>query len=179
MEARVVVGVSGSPASLAALRVAAEEARRAGRTLVALIAWEPPEGEGLYARRPDRAWAKHWESAARERLDRAFDEVFGGAPEGVAVERWVVRGAVGRAVCDLAAASTDDLVILGTRRGWGRARRYVQRHARCRVMTVPAPAVPRGVRRTLRRITPEDFSQPSPPPPPRPELPAPPARDPH
>ncbi|TGA93813.1 universal stress protein, partial [Streptomyces sp. MZ04] len=55
MGARVVVGVSGSPASLAALRVGVDEARRAGRVLVAVIAWEPPEGEGLYARRPDRA----------------------------------------------------------------------------------------------------------------------------
>ncbi|MGW7082323.1 universal stress protein [Streptomyces sp. NPDC054871] len=112
--ARFVVGVSGSPASLAALRVGVEEARRGGRVLVAVIAWEPPEGEGLYARRPDRAWARHWEAVARERLDQAFEEALGGAPEGVVVERWVVRGKAGPAVCDLAAAgSADDLVVLG------------------------------------------------------------------
>ncbi|MFD0549455.1 universal stress protein [Streptomyces rectiviolaceus] len=157
MGARVVVGVSGSPASLAALRVAVEEARGAGRVLVAVIAWEPPEGEGLYARRPDRAWAGHWESEARGRLDRAFDDVFAGAPLGVVVERWVVRGSAGRAVCDLA-ESAEDLVVLGRGRGWGRARRYVQGRAGCRVMVVPGPVVPRGVRRALRKVRAEDFS---------------------
>ncbi|WP_347277110.1 universal stress protein [Streptomyces durmitorensis] len=171
MGARVVVGVSGSPASLAALRVGVEEARRAGRVLVAMIAWEPPEGEGLYARRPDRAWARHWEAEARGRLDRAFEEVFGGAPEGVVVERWVVRGAAGRAVCDFAGAA-EDLVVLGARKGWGwgrgRVRRYVQGRAGCRVMVVPGPVVPRGMRRALRKARPEDFS----PGPPFRELPA-------
>ncbi|MGW7074153.1 universal stress protein [Streptomyces sp. NPDC054866] len=167
------MGVSGSPASLAALRVGVEEARRGGRVLVAVIAWEPPEGEGLYARRPDRAWARHWEAVARERLDQAFEEALGGAPEGVVVERWVVRGKAGPAVCDLAAAgSADDLVVLGGGKGRGRVRRYVQGRAGCRVMVVPGPVVPRGVRRALRRVRAADFS----PTPPLPEIPARPAR---
>ncbi|MEU5953015.1 universal stress protein [Streptomyces sp. NPDC047525] len=174
MGARVVVGVSGSLASLAALRVGVEEARRAGRVLVAVIAWEPPEGEGLYARRPDRAWARHWEAEARGRLDRAFEEVFGGAPEGVVVERWVVRGAAGRAVCEFVGAAEEDLVVLGARKGWGwgRVSRHAQRRAGCRVMVVPGPVAPRGMRRALRKARPEDFS----PGPPSPELPAPRAR---
>ncbi|MYT71717.1 MULTISPECIES: universal stress protein [unclassified Streptomyces] len=51
---RVVVGVSGSPASLAAVRSAVDQARGSGRPLLAVVAWEPPEGEKLYSRWPDR-----------------------------------------------------------------------------------------------------------------------------
>ncbi|MER5827735.1 universal stress protein, partial [Streptomyces mirabilis] len=41
---RVVVGVSGSPGSLAALHRGAFEARRTGAVLLAVGAWEPPRG---------------------------------------------------------------------------------------------------------------------------------------
>lgn len=158
MEAgRVVVGVSGSSASLAALRVAAEEARRSGRTLVAVVAWEPPEGEALYARNPDRVWARHWRDEARGRLERAFGDVFGGTPPGLAVERRVVRGRAARVLCELAAGE-GDLVVVGARSARrGRVRRHVLGHAACAVMTVPAPSLPRGVRRALRRVTAADF----------------------
>ncbi|MEV0118386.1 universal stress protein [Streptomyces sp. NPDC050844] len=161
MGARVVVGVSGSLASLAALRAAAGEARRAGRVLVAVIAWEPPEGEGLYARRPDRAWARHWEAEARATLDRAFEEAFGGAPQGVTVERWVVRDRPGRALCGLVEHG-DDLLVLGTRRRWSRTGRHVHAHAGCPVMTVPGPSIPKHARRTLRKARAADFSAPAP-----------------
>lgn len=69
---RVVVGVSGSPGSLAALRAGAREAWVSGRELVAVVAWSPPEGEGMFARFPDRAWAALWEAEAAATLDRAF-----------------------------------------------------------------------------------------------------------
>lgn len=157
----VVVGVSGSLASLAALRVGAEQARRGGRVLVAVLAWEPPEGEGLYLRHPDPAWARHWYVEARGRLDRAFDEVFGGSPRGVVVERRVVRGRPGRVLCDVAALHADALLVIGARSHRHRAsrtHRYVHTHAACAVLTVPAPRVPRGMRRTLRRMTPADFA---------------------
>ncbi|MEW2386749.1 universal stress protein [Streptomyces venezuelae] len=155
----VVVGVSGSLASLAALRAGAVQARRGGRVLVAVLAWEPPEGEGLYLRHPDPAWARHWYAEARGRLDRAFDEVFGGAPRGVVVERRVVRGRAGRVLCELA-AHPDALLVIGARprRHAARTHRYVHAHAACAVLTVPAPVRPRGVRRTLRRMTAEDFA---------------------
>ncbi|MEV8017952.1 universal stress protein [Streptomyces sp. NPDC086554] len=157
MGARVVVGVSGSLASLAALRAAAGEARRSGRVLVAVIAWEPPEGEGLYLRRPDRAWARHWQDAARASLDRAFEEAFGGSPQGVTVERWVVRDRPGRALCGLVQRG-DDLLVLGTRRRWSRTGRHVHAHAGCPVMTVPGPSAPRHARRALRKARAEDFA---------------------
>ncbi|WP_174501741.1 universal stress protein, partial [Streptacidiphilus neutrinimicus] len=75
--ARVVVGVTGSAGSAAALRTAAAEARRSGRVLVAVLAWEPPGGEAAYRLAPDPALARIWERAAMERLDSAFAEAFG------------------------------------------------------------------------------------------------------
>ncbi|QEU90838.1 universal stress protein [Streptomyces kanamyceticus] len=160
-EGCVIVGVSGSLASLAALRAGAEEARRGGRRLVAVIAWEPPEGEAMYLRHPDRAWALHWQGQARARLDRAFESVFGGLPTGIGtVERRVVRARPGRALCELA-GHPDDLVVLGARPGRRRAsriHRHVTAHAGCAVLTVPAPAVPKGLRKALRRVTADDFA---------------------
>ncbi|WP_308117774.1 universal stress protein, partial [Streptomyces anatolicus] len=108
----MIVGVSGSLASLAALRVAAQEARASRRVLVAVIAWEPPEGEKLYLRHPDREWARHWQAEAQARLDRAFDEVFGGAPPGVDSERHVIRARPATALGELA-TRPDDLLVLG------------------------------------------------------------------
>ncbi|GHE93129.1 hypothetical protein GCM10018785_68910 [Streptomyces longispororuber] len=160
---RVVVGVGGTaPASLAALRAAAAEALPSGRRLVAVHAWEPPEGEALYLRRPDPAWAELWRRAARERLATAFDEAFGGAPPGVDAERCVVRDRPGRALCRVA-SGPGDLLVLGSRGRRGRARRYVEARAGCPVLLVPVPSLPRGVRRALRRVTVADFAvRPSP-----------------
>ncbi|MFE0105870.1 universal stress protein [Streptomyces sp. NPDC059009] len=157
---RVVVGVTGSLASLAALRAAAAEARNSGRPLLAVLAWEPPEGEALYLRHPDKEWAAHWKAEARARLDRAFDEVFGGAPGGVEVERWVVRGRPAAALCDMAPGE-DDLLVVGSRpharRGGGRVRRRVLRRAVCGVLVVRAPEVPKGLGRALRKVSAQDF----------------------
>lgn len=156
---RVVVGVSGSPASLAALRSAVRAARESGRTLVAVLAWEPPEGEVLYVRNPDSAWAARCAREARARLDRAFEQAFGGTPPEVAVVRRVVRARPDRALCRLA-EHPGDLLVVGARTGTRRAavRRRVLAHARCPVLTVPAPAFAHRERRALRRATAEDFA---------------------
>lgn len=48
---RVVAGVSGSPGSLAALRRAADEARRGAEAeLLVVLAWEPPGGDLTHGR---------------------------------------------------------------------------------------------------------------------------------
>ncbi|MFC7303105.1 universal stress protein [Streptomyces monticola] len=169
---RVVVGVNGSLASLAALRTAADEARRSGRRLLAVIAWEPPEGEVLYVRCPDREWADQCVSAALNRLERAFDEAFGGAPHGVDVDRRALRGRPWEVLAGTADGPDDLLVVgAGVRRGvrggrgvrvvrGGRVVRKLQRRAHCPVLTVPPPSLAeltRRTRRSLRRVTAADF----------------------
>ncbi|MFF1356308.1 universal stress protein [Streptomyces sp. NPDC058297] len=156
---QVVVGVSDSLGGLAALRAAVEQARRSGRVLVAVLAWEPPEGEVLYARRPDQQWARQWHGAALARLDRAFAEALGGPPQDVDLVRRVVRARPGRALCDTV-AGPDDLLVIGVhpRRMWrGRIHRYVVARAGCPVLTVPAPPLARHELRALRRATARDF----------------------
>ncbi|MGI5352474.1 universal stress protein [Streptomyces sp. CA-250714] len=162
-QGRLIVGVSGSLASLAALRAAAREARSSGRPLLAVLAWEPPEGEAGYMLRPDRIWAENWRREAAARLDRAFDEAFGGDPPGVtAVERRLVRDRPWRALCRTA-CRPDDRLIIGTRvarRGlfhYGGTRRRVPARATCPVLTVPAPHFPAYLRTRLRHATPADF----------------------
>ncbi|WP_438290918.1 universal stress protein [Streptomyces sp. HUAS TT7] len=156
---RVVVGVSGSLGSLAALRAAVDEARNGGRALVAVTAWEPPEGEILYARNPDSAWAAYHEDLARETLDRAVEEALGGLPEDVAGRKLVVRGKAGRVLCALA-DRPEDLLVIGARPGVRRApvRRYIQQHARSAFLTTPAPRLPRHTVRALRHARAEDFA---------------------
>ncbi|ARZ71034.1 hypothetical protein SMD11_5446 [Streptomyces albireticuli] len=162
---RVVVGVSGSLGSLAALRRAVQEARRDGRTLVAVIAWSPPEGETLYRRAPCPPLAKAWAGKAADRLDTAFHEALGGVPEDVDVEFEVVRSEPGFALCDIADQEGDLLVVgaggpgLAGRLRWSPVRRYVLARARCPVLAVPAPAVSwRTARAALRRVDPMDFT---------------------
>ncbi|MER7625313.1 universal stress protein [Streptomyces sp. NPDC126503] len=155
---RVVVGVSGSLASLAALRQATAHARRASVPLVALLAWEPPEGEALYARRPDRAWARLWAEDARTRLARAVEDGLGAVPDGPAVELRTVRGAPAAAL-SRAADRPDDLLVLGAaaRPGFTArlrtrpVRRGVLARAACPVLLVPGPALRPGEARVLRR----------------------------
>ncbi|MBO8193627.1 universal stress protein [Streptomyces oryzae] len=162
-QGRVVVGVSGSPAGLAALRAAAHEARTSGRPLLAVLAWQPPEGEAGYMLRPDRVWAENWRRMAAARLDRAFDDAFGGDPPGIAeVERRLVRGKPWRALCTTA-NRPDDRLVIGTRvapRGlfrYGGTRRRVLARASCPVLTVPAPRFPAYMRTRLRHASPADF----------------------
>ncbi|MET7726734.1 universal stress protein [Streptomyces mirabilis] len=156
---QVVVGVSGSLAGLAALRTAVRAARSSGRVLVAVLAREPPEGEVLHAHNPDSAWAARCAREVAARLDRAFEEAFGGTPSEVTVVRRVVRARPDRALCRLA-AHPDDRLVIGARARARRAavRRQVSAHARCPVLTVPAPAFARRERRALRRATARDFA---------------------
>ncbi|MGY0019607.1 universal stress protein [Streptomyces sp. YJ-C3] len=156
---RVVVGVSGSPASRVALRTAADAAGRSARELVVVLAWEPPEGEGMYRRWPDRAWARHWHDSARAELARAVEETLGGPPPGLAVSLRVERSRPGPALLGLA-ARPDDLLVLGVRSRRAAVHRYVRRHAVCPVLTVPVRSARRAELRALRHLTPGDFCAP-------------------
>lgn len=109
-----MVGVGGSLGSLAALRAAVDDARAGGRVLVAVTAWEPPEGEALYARNPDAAWAAYHEGRARDLLDRAVQEALGGSPKDIAVRKLVLLGKAGPVLCTVA-DRPQDLLVVGAR----------------------------------------------------------------
>ncbi|MFD8076442.1 universal stress protein [Streptomyces sp. NPDC059718] len=160
---RVVVGASGSLASLAALRRGVLEARATGRPLLAVMAWEPPEGEVLYGLQPESAWADACAAEAAGRLDRALDEALGGMPPDVRIERCVLRGAPGAVLCAVASGA-DDLLLVGAARSSrtpvGVHRRPVQRavlaDAVCDVVIVGGPRLRPAEARLLRRCRRQD-----------------------
>lgn len=155
---RVVVGVSGSLASLAALRTAVTEARNSGRELTAVIAWETPEGRALSARNCNQEWIGRWREEARGRLDQAFDEALGGTPADVPVRKLAVRGKPGR-VLSAVANKEGHVLVVGARAEarWAPVRRYVRGHVQCPVLTVPGLMSPKRAVRELRRVAAEDF----------------------
>jgi nucleotide-binding universal stress UspA family protein len=163
---RVIAGVNGSMRSLAALRVAVDEARSATAVLQPLLAWAPVGGEVAYRRAPCPALLGVWQDAASDRLHRAFDEAFGGMPDGLVIEPVVVRGAAGPALVRMA-DQPDDLLVVGGG-GWGRIARnfhgavgrYCLARARCPVLVVPPPELIRELRSRRRHWRPEDVASP-------------------
>ncbi|WP_406195241.1 universal stress protein [Kitasatospora sp. NBC_01560] len=135
---RVIVGLSGSLSSLAALYRAVEEAARLGATLVPVVAWSPSDGTGCGDLRP----LSELEHAARKRLDTAFAQTFGGYPAGLVVHPLVVQGHAGAALVR-AVTGPADLLVVGTG-GHGRLDRLLHRSvlrycrtcATCRVIAV-------------------------------------------
>ncbi len=163
---RVIAGVSGSLRSLGALRAGVAEARSAGAELLAVLAWAPAGGEIAYIRAPCPVLLRLWEQAACERLRDAFDNAFGGVPDGVPVRQVVVRGQPGPALVELA-SQRDDLLVVGyggrSRLGYavhGAVTRYCIAHARCPVLTAPPPELIRELRPRRHRWRPEDFAVP-------------------
>jgi nucleotide-binding universal stress UspA family protein len=154
---RVIVGVSGTPGSLPALRYAEQAARRDEAPLIAVHAWVPPGGDIAERRCPSAHLRQVWQEAARKRLHEALDAAWGCLPVGLRIQCVLVRGEAGPALVD-EASSTGDLLVLGAGRrgrlariGHGGITRYCVAHAVCPVLTVPPPALP-GVRlRPFRR----------------------------
>jgi nucleotide-binding universal stress UspA family protein len=144
---RVVVGVSGTPSSLEALRTAVAQARRRQERLLAVLCWQPPGGEVTYARAPSPDLVQLWQGEAAARLRNSFDEALGGPPEGIDLEPLVVRGGPGPSLVAIADRPGDLLVVGGGERGWparlfhGRTARYCVAHASCPVLAVPPPAL--------------------------------------
>ena len=142
--ARVVVGVSGSLSSLAALHRAVAEARSRDAVLVPVLAWHPVGGEAAYRSAPCPQLLKVWQEAARRRLDTAFEQSFGGYPAGVRVQPLLVRDEnPGRALVQVADRPQDLLVISTGKQGrlqrllHGSVSRYCLAHSRCTVAAVP------------------------------------------
>jgi nucleotide-binding universal stress UspA family protein len=144
---RVVVGVSGSPASVRALRIAAGHADRFDVPLIAVHAWVPPGGDLAERRAPSPYLRAIWKRAALERLQDAIGLAWGRPPADVSVEHVVARGQAGPVLLDIADAPDDLLVVGAGRRGsiarlWrGRVTRYCQARAQCPVLAVPPPAL--------------------------------------
>ncbi|MET9255053.1 universal stress protein [Streptomyces sp. NPDC003717] len=142
--ARVVVGVSGSPGSHAALARAASVARCRGAELWPVLAWEPPGGELTARRSPGSSLLiPEWERMARQRLLDALAAVFGGTAGGPPGQAILVRGPSGPALLRVADRESDLLVIGAGHRGRLRrtlrpsVSRYCVAHSVCPVLAVP------------------------------------------
>jgi nucleotide-binding universal stress UspA family protein len=144
---RIVVGVSGSPGSLQALRHAADLARMHQVPLVPVLAWLPPGGDLADRSHPSPYLRGIWRDAAWQRLWDAMDLAFGGIREDVAIEPDVIRGEPGHVLVGIACHLDDVLVIGAGRRGnlahalSCRIGRYCLAHAGCPVVAVPPPAL--------------------------------------
>ena len=139
---RVIVGASGSPGSLRALRHAEDLARHSVATLTPVLAWVPPGGD-LAARQPCPALVRIWQDAAWQRLWAALEAAWGHIPGDLSVQPVVQRGQPGPVLVDFA-RHPDDLLIVGAgQRGFmawpshGRVSRYCVSHALCPVLAVP------------------------------------------
>ncbi|GAA2271912.1 universal stress protein [Streptomyces atrovirens] len=135
---RIVVGVGEDPKEPAAVRFAADEARRRGVTLEAVRAWRCPAHETtdhpLLVGEPDRL---HEERAAEE-LETALRDV----PADIEVRRRTVEGHARRVLLD--ASHRADLLIVGARRKeghlglqLGRVAHGLLHHSACPVAVVP------------------------------------------
>ncbi|MGW6015926.1 universal stress protein [Streptomyces sp. NPDC055210] len=151
---RIVVGVSGSLASLQALRRAADEARRTDADLLAVLAWEPPGGELAHRRSLVPVTDIRQEAGAR--LLKALDTAFGDAGPGSRFQGLIARGSPGRALVESADRAGDLLVIGAGCRGrlqrafFPSVARYCLAHAVCPVLAVP-PSPLEGDLATLHR----------------------------
>ncbi|MFJ3639746.1 universal stress protein [Streptomyces sp. NPDC090108] len=154
---RVVVGVSGSLGSVAALCRAAGEARLRGAELWPVLAWEPPGGELAARRSPAAAvMAGEWQRLARERLVTALAETFGGDGPGSPMTALVVRGDPGRALVEI--AGRDGVLVVGAGRRGRLCRalrpsvsRYCLARAACPVLAVPPSPLEAELRTAHRR----------------------------
>ena len=146
---RLVVGASGSPGSLAALRYAADLAGRVDVQVVAVQTWVPPGGDLAERRCPAPGLRRFWAEEAGKRLEGAVLAAWGGTPPGLNLRLVVVRGEPGPTLVDFADSPGDVLVVGAGQRGllsrlWrGRVSRYCLRHARCPVLAVPQPVTAR------------------------------------
>jgi nucleotide-binding universal stress UspA family protein len=144
---RVIVGTSGSPGSLRAMRYAENLARSHDATLMPVLAWVPPGGDRGDRRQPSGYLTDVWREAACQRLRAALIAAWGEVPEDPLVRPLVNRGAAGWVLVHVACHPGDLLVVGAGRRGAlvrmvsGKVSRYCLAHAQCPVLAVPPPAL--------------------------------------
>ena len=140
----VVVGVDGTAASRAAIRIAAEQARYRQTPLIAVMAYSgeralgAPEGQVAAT----RGAGDDERSTAESNLRHVVTEVLG--PQADHVELRVVAGIAGRQIVEAAREARAQLIVLATRGSMslllGTVSQYVLRKAPCPVLVVPAGA---------------------------------------
>ena len=141
LKPKVVVGVDGSPTSIAALHAAVEEARLRGAPLRVVAAWQLTYSE--IAIESPTVVQKIVEHNARI-VEMALAEVDDGERAGVEIESELLNGHPATEL--LAAASDATLLVVGTRgtSGFtgtplGSVAHAAVHHARCPVLVVPLP----------------------------------------
>ena len=136
---RIVVGVDGSPASLAALEWAVRQASLTGSVVEAVTAWQFPATYGGY---PVDA-GTDWQANAQAIQETAVKEALG--DEASALVRRVAEGHSVRVLLDAAAGA--ELLVVGSRGHGGftgmllgSVSEHVVAHAPCAVVVVKSPA---------------------------------------
>ncbi|MGO9082122.1 MAG: universal stress protein [Streptosporangiaceae bacterium] len=142
---RIVAGVDGSPASLAALRWAVHQAELTGGSVQAVVAWQFPALVGGYgwapvAALPDIDFSEVAEKTAAEAIAKVVDPA-----SNVTVTPKVAEGNAARVLLD--AAADADLLVIGSRGHGGFAgallgsvSQHCTQHARCPVVLIHDPS---------------------------------------
>jgi nucleotide-binding universal stress UspA family protein len=140
---RIIVGISGSPRSLPALRCAADLARAYEAELVPVHAWIPPLAAFAGYQFPSGHLRRTWEDAAWQWLWQALEMACGGLPPDTLSQPVIAPGNPGL-ILVRTACRADDLLVIGTGRRdavirlWhGEVSRYCLAHARCPVLAIP------------------------------------------
>jgi nucleotide-binding universal stress UspA family protein len=150
---RLIVGTSGSPGSLQALRYGEGLARAHRAALIPVIAWELPGGDRSYRISGSRELGKACREMAGRQLREALIAVWGEVPDDPLVQPRVERGPAGWVLVNLACQPDDVLVVGAGRRGalgrlvFTKVGRYCQARARCPVIAVPPPDLVRELGR--------------------------------
>ncbi|WUR95375.1 universal stress protein [Streptomyces sp. NBC_01262] len=156
---RIVVGVSGSLGSLAALHRAVDQARQSGAEVLAVLAWEPVGGEFAYRRAPLPPLLAEGRRLAAEPLVTALDTALGWGWSEHRLDARIIRGAPGRVLVETADREDDLLVVGAGRRGLLRralhrsTSRYCLAYATCPVLAVPPSSLQRDLAALHRRNT--------------------------
>jgi nucleotide-binding universal stress UspA family protein len=144
---RVIVGTSGSPGNLCAIRYAEGLARACEATLIPIHAWTPPGGELADRHSPCADLRRVWSEDSWRLLWDALAAAWGEIPDYPPVKPVVQRGPAGPVLADFASRPGDLLVLGAGKRGGlsritsGRVSRYCLTHARCPVLAVPPPTL--------------------------------------
>lgn len=149
---RVVLGVSGSPENLHALRHAVELARHYDAALIAVNA-QPVRARGRLGPRP--RGGPVWQQAAALVVRAAFEEALGGLPSDVECVLLAAPGDPGPALVTVADRANDVLVLGSSQRRRARSPRrgvaaYCIARGACSVLTVPPPPLTTLARKVAR-----------------------------